>query len=325
MEILTTEDKDFIRNNLKDYTSKGFAEYFNNLHKTDIYKRQIISEWIYSNNLLPRQKRKTLFSDYDVDFIKNNYNTMSYKEIAEKLHYTEKQIRSKAEHLGLTKNRRFNNRYFEKIDTPLKAYFLGFIFADGYITHTPSGSYEFGMELQSGDRYIIDKLNNELGGLHEIKTNAPEDRIVCGNLIHKTESCVLRVYSKPLVNDLIANNIVFNKTLSDKFPKVDDEFFFDYLRGYFDGDGCIYNNRGRLRIQIVCAVKSTLDYLKEKLNQCGIHTEVYKETDRKYVLVCANVKDVKMLINKMYYSSDVFCLSRKKDKAEPLINIGSVA
>ena len=49
-----------------------------------------------------------------------------------------------------------------------------------------------------------------------------------------------------------------------------------------------------------------------------------KERERKYVLVCANVEDVKMLINKMYYSSDVFCLSRKKDKAKPLINIGSV-
>ena len=324
MEILTLEDKDFIRNHLKDYTSKEFAEYFNNTHNTNIYKRQIISEWIYSNNLLPRQKRRSLFSDEDVRFIKDNYTSMSYKEISQALGYTERQIRSKAEHLGLTKTRRFNNRYFEKIDTPLKAYFLGFIFADGWITHTSSGSYEFGMELKSEDRYILDKINDELGGIHEVKNLLPEDYIINNQVIHKTESCVLRVYSKPLVDDLIANNIDFNKTLSDKFPIVDDNYFFDYLRGYFDGDGCIYNNRGRLRIQIVCAIRNTLDYLKDKLNQYGIRTEIYKERERKYILVCANVEDVKMLINRMYYSSDVFCLSRKRDKAKPLINIGSV-
>ena len=324
MEILTQEDKDFIRNNINNYTNKQFAQYFNELHNTDVYKRQIVSEWIFINGLRPKQKRRSLFSSSDIEFIQNNYLDMSYKEIAEVLGYTEKQIRSKAEHMGLNKNRRFNNRYFEKIDTPLKAYFLGFIFADGWITHTPSGSYEFGMELQSGDRYILDKLNEELGNLHIIKTFPPEENIICGNTIHKTESCVLRIYSKPLVNDLINNNISFNKTHSELFPIVDDKYFFDFLRGYIDGDGCICVTKKSCATSIVCNIRNILDYIQNKLLSYGIKTKVYYKENRIYELGCFNKDDIKKLLRNIYYSSDVFCLTRKKEKAEQLITIGSV-
>lgn len=71
------------------------------------------------------------FSKSDVEFMKNNYSTMSYKEIAEQIGFSERQVRGKINNMGLKKLRKFNDLYFRKIDSPLKAYFLGFIFADG--------------------------------------------------------------------------------------------------------------------------------------------------------------------------------------------------
>ena len=112
---------------------------------------------------------KAIFTKEQINFMINNYETMQYKEIGNILGFTERQIRGKLNNMGYTKNRKFNNRYFQHIDTPLKAYFLGYIFADGWVCHNnATHNYEFGMELQEQDKYVLEKLNSELGGVHKI-------------------------------------------------------------------------------------------------------------------------------------------------------------
>ena len=79
--------------------------------------------------------RKTMFSLDDIEYMKEHYLDMTYKEIGNQLGFTERQIRGKINHMNLSKKREVKDDYFEIIDSSLKAYFLGFIFADGYVVY----------------------------------------------------------------------------------------------------------------------------------------------------------------------------------------------
>mgnify|MGYP004581692311 CR=1 FL=1 len=72
-----------------------------------------------------------MFSKDDILFMKTYYKDMPYKEIAKTLGFTERQIRGKINNMKLSKTRKFQSTYFDVIDTDLKAYYLGFIYADG--------------------------------------------------------------------------------------------------------------------------------------------------------------------------------------------------
>ena len=64
----------------------------------------------------------------------------------------------------------YDENYFENIDTPAKAYFLGLMYADGYISHTnyirKDGTiricYIMSISLQEKDKTILEKFREEL-------------------------------------------------------------------------------------------------------------------------------------------------------------------
>lgn len=215
--------------------------------------------------------------------------------------------------------------YFDKIDTPIKAYFLGFIYADGYVVYNEkNGNYEFGMELQSRDRCILEKLNEELGEKNIIYHSDGKDIVVCnGKMAHGGPSDTLRVYSKKLVCSLIKNGVETNKSHKDTYPVVDDDLFFDFLRGYIDGDGCYYNNKNQTYMHITCSSIVPLEYIQNKLINFNIKTQVYKENDHKHRLMCTSYNEMNKLVNCLYYSNDVFCLERKYNKIKHFLGLAA--
>ena len=48
--------------------------------------------------------------------------------------------------------------YFEKIDTKEKAYWLGYLFADGYIQILKNNSRRIEMYIQKKDEWLINKF-----------------------------------------------------------------------------------------------------------------------------------------------------------------------
>lgn len=48
----------------------------------------------------------------------------------------------------------------KKLDHQRKAYILGFLFSDGYISRTPYG-ISIGLALQSSDKYILEYIKQE--------------------------------------------------------------------------------------------------------------------------------------------------------------------
>ena len=130
---------------------------------------------------------------------------------------------------------------FDNIDTEEKAYWLGFIYADGNISDMESylrksGKYVYRMEvsLKADDIDHLNKLKRFLGYEKEIKISKVGDR---------SERCRLYFNDKHMWHTL--NNIGCTpvKSLTLKFPELsvfkDKELIRHFIRGYVDGDGCI--------------------------------------------------------------------------------------
>lgn len=246
----------------------------------------------------------------------SNYLTMKYKEIAYNLGFTERQVRGWINNNCKNKLRKFNSDYFKEITTPNQAYWLGFIYADGWVVcNYKHRNYELGIELCDIDEQQLIDFNNELGGVHTIIHKHYEKYICDYKNISIVDTVCIRIYSKQIITDLISHNVLENKTLKKEYSIVDDSLFFDFLRGYIDGDGCIYNNKDfkKSQVHITSSHDNILLYLKEKLLLYNIECYVYKEKDRKYRL-CIKNKDIIRFLDMIYYNSSVQKLNRKYEK-----------
>ena len=322
--MITQEQEEFIIKNYYSMTNKEIGDVIR-------ISPDLVSHYGRKNGLKKDRNHNRLLklTDEQKEFIKQNCETMTSREIGDIVGYTRKQIQGWIDHHCKDRKRKirqFNDRYFESIDTPEKAYWLGFIYADGWISihkHDQESdrlTYEFGMQLQRQDEYMLDSLNMALGGKHIVKQLDHKKRILNNKAITETQSSVLRVYSKSFVLDLLNNGIAQRKTKSDVFPIVDDQYFLDFLRGYIDGDGCIHQiKNGILGVHITGANKYIFEYLQQKLlNDYNISTKIYSEEfdewRTKYRLYCFRQDDVKRLLDLIYYDPSIIKLERKYQK-----------
>jgi hypothetical protein len=121
-----------------------------------------------------------------------------------------------------------NHDFFNKIDTPEKAYILGLIFSDGSVTDRA-----LKISLQITDINILEKVKNIMeytGNVKIYKSKKPNVK----------DSAILQIYSKKLIKDLNNLGCVKNKTYSLEYPIISN-FNSHFIRGVFDGDGCITN------------------------------------------------------------------------------------
>lgn len=137
---------------------------------------------------------------------------------------------------------RINENVFDVIDTEEKAYWLGFIFADGNISSTGN---KLEMNLSIKDLDHMTKLKNFLSYEEDIRISTSHE---------KFQICRMSVRNKHLWNTLNTYGCVPNKSLILKFPNLDifqeKSLVYDFIRGYVDGDGSlgVYNNKESLSI-----------------------------------------------------------------------------
>jgi hypothetical protein len=100
------------------------------------------------------------------------------------------------------------------------------------------------------------------------------------------------------------------------------EYFFDFLRGHFDGDGTFYSYwdpRWRssymfYTVFISASEKHVLWIREEIFHRLGIRGHVTKTGEAPmYEIKYAKTESLKLL-PKMYYNPEVVCLSRKREK-----------
>lgn len=251
---------------------------------------------------------KSIFTQQQIEFIKKNYQSISYTDMSklplfENINGT--QIKNKARVLGCSRVRKFDTRYFQNIDSEMKAYWLGFIYADGFITYKPKNrNYELGIEIHSDDRYMLDLLNKELGNKHKISSR--KRNISFNGYDYVSECSRIRVYSKQLCNDLMSHNITTDKTNSSLHPSIEnDELFIHFIRGFLDGDGCIYALDNKLQaVHFTNSNDEFLYYIKYRLEAFNIKSAVYKEKDKKYRLNIS-LTDSKRFLDILYHNNSI--------------------
>ena len=158
--------------------------------------------------------------------------------------------------------------FFETIDSEIKAYLLGFFYADGCIF----SDYRFGLCIQRDDEYIINLFRDFISPGSYIKQ------------LHNTKGAknrkpqvVWRVQSSKIVSNLYRLGLTQRKTLNSKIilPVIPDNLLHHFIRGFFDGDGSVGKKtiRGKYEGNRVCFSGTWLNLfnqLKDILHKQGI-------------------------------------------------------
>lgn len=196
-----------------------------------------------------------------------------------------------------------NHDYFEQIDSEEKAYILGFIYADGYVAD--KGALEIG--LHPKDISILEFIKKQLGATAPIKPHHSK------NSYSKVGLMRLQVHSKKLTEDLKKWGCCPNKTFKIKFPSfLKESLTRHFIRGYFDGDGCISN--GKKYNSFTVNIASNIDFLegmgKHLQDKGGLSKiTIYKYKNIGYLLY-QSMSDINTIYNYLYKDSTYY-LERK--------------
>lgn len=126
---------------------------------------------------------------------------------------------------------------FEKIDNENAAYWLGFLYADGYIRKDSNG-IELCIAQKDKDHLIRFK--------HFMKTNSPITKKTIKLNDKEYEAVRICINSKKIANDLISLGCTNNKSLTLVFPNfIEEEYINHFMRGYFDGDGSFIYSKSK--------------------------------------------------------------------------------
>ena len=130
-----------------------------------------------------------------------------------------------------------------------------------------------------------------------------------------------------LYDFLLTIGIMPNKTKIIGELVMPKEYFFDFLRGHHDGDGCFYSywdprwkSSFMYYLTFVSASKNHIIWLQDKINEYGKVRGRVSKNKSHYQLRYAK-KESLVVLRKMYYSKKVICLSRKRLKIEKALSI----
>lgn len=131
-----------------------------------------------------------------------------------------------------------NSNFFSKVNSPIVAYWLGFLYADGCISN---GSLE--IMVKGNDKNHLEKFQKDLGAInHKLSKRTKINQSTKKEYIMYNFS----IRDSKLINDLKKLGCIERKSLILTFPteeQVPQLYIYDFIRGYFDGDGTISFDR----------------------------------------------------------------------------------
>ena len=267
---------------------------------------------------------KKQWSIEEEKYISKNINKLSSVDIAKKLNRTPSSVRCKERRMGLIhlEKNQLTRDYFHSIDNEFKAYWLGFLMADGWISAS-NNNYEVGVELQIGDIEHLRMFNKCLSGNLEVKIRTRNNNFIG----HNFNTCIIRIYSKQMYDDLFSLGFNSSKSFNIKIPKNIDKNMYKYIiRGYFDGNGCVRLNKERkcLSFDFCSASIDILNDIREILYNNNINSYIVDEKDKKtYRLYIKGMYNSYKFYKYIYDNADIY-LKRKYIKSNNIINNNNI-
>jgi len=194
----------------------------------------------------------------------------------------------------------YDEKFFREIDSPTKAYWVGFLMADGCVIRSNNNG-SVTVHVSEKDMAVLTHLRSDL----------------CSNLpIGPTATGVrLSVGSVQMADDLIRLGVTPNKTGHERFPfaHLIEAYHPDFIRGFFDGDGCVHIRKSRNHIpEFILASKSKqiLTDVRQILeSNCDLNQN--KISGSQFFYLRYSGRQVKSIYDYLYYNKHVRCLDRK--------------
>ena len=248
---------------IKLYVDEGLS--LTQISKQFPYSVHVLSSALKRKGIEIVNRQNLLNFDFEKDILPLYNNGESLTSIAKKFNTTRQTLSRELKKLGVTivnrqNQTKFNENIFDSIDTEEKAYWLGFIWADGYIS---SKDNTFEIKLSIHDINHLYKFNSFM---QHNKNNVKTQQISFKGKTFLV--CRWSIVNKHLHKVLNNYGCVPNKSLTLEFPNPkifkNDGLIRHFIRGYFDGDGCIsyFSKDNIVQPQIVIMVtKSFLEFL----------------------------------------------------------------
>lgn len=183
--------------------------------------------------------------------------------------------------------------YFSKINSAEKAYWLGFLYADGCV-HTNDNT----VSLNSTDLEQIEKFKQAIGAINHKIAVVDDTRFKNAKTIYQ-----FAIRDKQLHQDLIDLGCIPQKSLSlEKIPNIPRDFTSHFIRGYFDGDGSLHflNNQRNFRVSFSGTEAFLTDIKKElEVQQLSIQ----KTPSKIHMLQICGHKQVLRILSYLYKDS----------------------
>jgi hypothetical protein len=191
------------------------------------------------------------------------------------------------------------------------AYVFGLWCADGHI-YAENNTYSFSIALKESDRYLLETIKKDLqfeAPLRKAETKSPRSEST--STIYK-----LTVGSKILVEDLLGLGGQQRKSLIMKLPVVPNQFFPDFIRGLFDGDGTIvYDSAARTwKAGIYSGTESFVKELQAVLTNRITDLSCPIQKARKLFCLTFSANNARRLAKFMYNSPSLLFLYRKYNR-----------
>jgi hypothetical protein len=160
--------------------------------------------------------------------------------------------------------------YFASVTTPLQAYILGLLTADGNVLASVP---RITLELSMKDATLLELVRSELAPLHSIRERVRRTTVLRERTSH---TGAIAFTSARMVSDLARFGVVPSKSLTIRWPQqLPSELARDYILGCFDGDGYITHTISNgYRYEIWGLVSGSPDFLRDVaaivLQQSGI-------------------------------------------------------
>ncbi len=213
------------------------------------------------------------------------------------------------------RNRKYtiNETFFDTIDTPNKAYFLGFLYADG--CNSKNGN-TITLPLSVPDEEILLKLNKIINSTRPLQFKPISRK----NPNHTDQYC-LAISNKHISKQLNRLGVVSNKSLILKFPtekQVPNHLIHHFIRGYFDGDGHVGISGNSYHISFVGTFDMMQGIQKHVISGCGFNEVTIRRDHAERTTNTFSFKyggNIQCTIFKewLYKDAELF-MKRKRDK-----------